>query len=76
MEDILKIRKCGDYYTVYNKSHLASNKNHTHFKEYKGAILLKKLVERKEVPRKPYFKDSALRVSIDEDYRKRILTDS
>lgn len=76
MKDKLKIKHCGKYYTVYNKSRLATYDNHTHFTEYKGAILLKKLVERKEVPRKPYFKDSALRVSIDEDYRKRILADS
>lgn len=73
MVDDLHIINCGRYYTVVNKSHYAKYKHHTHFNHIKGAKILKKLVEREIVPYSPYLAESALRVSINEDYKNKIL---
>lgn len=75
MIDKLEISKCynddgSEYWTVSNVN--GEYENHTHFTEYKGAKMLKKIVERKEIPINPYFKQSALRVSIDLSYKNLI----
>lgn len=73
MVDDLEIKKCYDddgeiYWTVCNNN--GKQENHTHFVEYRGAKMFKKLVENKEIPRNDYFKKSAKRVSIDKKYLK------
>lgn len=73
MVDDLHIIKCNGYFTVVNKTYHAEREQHSHFNKMKGALMLKRLVERKEVPRSPYYKESALRVSINEDYKNKIL---
>ena len=76
MIDKLEISKCfnddgSEYWTVSNVN--GEYENHTHFTEYKGAKTLKNIVERGEIPIKPYFKQSALRVTINPSYKKLIL---
>ena len=75
MVDKLVISQCfnddgSEYWTVSNAN--GEYENHTHFAEYRGAKMLVKLVEKLEVPTNPYFKQSALRVTINEKYKKLI----
>lgn len=71
MNDDLYIKDCGSYFTVSNLN--ADYKHHCHIDNKKSAELFKKQVERKIVPRGKYFRSCALRVTIDDSYRDKIL---
>jgi len=69
--DDLFIKDCGSYFTISNLN--GEHENHCHIDNKKSAELFKKQVERKIVPRGIYFRSCALRVTIDENYKEKIL---
>ena len=70
MSDDIYIKDCGKYFTVGNKN--GNYDHHAHIDNRKSAELLKKQIERKIVPKGRYFRDCALRVTIDENYKTNI----
>ena len=64
------IIECGNHYVLMNKK--GEVKNHTHLKKKDTCYLLIKLVCRKEVPRSPYLRTSAKRISRNEKYIREI----
>lgn len=70
-----KIVKFKRYYLICNTEGCYSN--HTHLKrfsktgdkEYNSCLTLIRLVERKQIPRNEYFIRSAMRLTLDEEYR-------
>lgn len=49
------------------------HENHGHFKKADTCHLMIKLIRRMEVPKSKYLQDAALRISINEDYKSKIL---
>ena len=72
MTDDIYIKDCGSYYTVINLN--GTYENHAHIDHKKAAELLKKQIERKIVPKGKYFRSCALRITVDERYKEKILT--
>jgi len=62
--------KCGNHYVLINKK--GKVENHTHLKKKDTCYLLIKLVCRKEIPRSPYLRTSAKRISRNKKYIKEI----
>lgn len=79
MVDDLYIIDCGKYLTIANGK--GKEENHSHIskgnkkKQYEAAKCLINLVETKRIPKSNYFKDSALRLTLDKKYKKRIQED-
>lgn len=76
---MLKITRYKRYYLVSNTE--GSYKNHTHIKirsgtgekEYKTCKTLIYLIENKQVPRSNYLLQSAIRLTLDEEYKEHLL---
>lgn len=64
--DRLKILEYRNAYVVVNEA--GKYCNHTHLKKRSTCELLIKLIKRKEVPRSSYLRQSAKRVTLDQDY--------
>lgn len=64
------IIECGNHYVLINKK--GNVENHTHLKKKDTCYLLIKLVCRKEIPRSPYLRTSAKRISRNEKYIREI----
>lgn len=71
-----KIVKFKRYYLIANTQGCYCN--HTHIKkysktgnkEYDSCLTLIRLVERKQIPKNEYFVRSAIRLTLDEEYKK------
>lgn len=70
MKEDVHVINCGGYWTVINKNYYASRNNHSHFNKRKAAYTLKTLIGNKIIPKSPYMIESALRVSIDREYKR------
>lgn len=70
--DDLFIKDCGSYFTISNLN--GEHENHCHINNKNSAELFKKQVERKIVPRGSYFRSCALRVTIDENVPRTLVT--
>ena len=76
MKDELYLIDCGRYITIVNSN--GEHKHHAHInkgnkkKQYRSANLLMDLVRKKKVPRSRYFRQSALRLTLDEKYKRQI----
>lgn len=64
------IIECGNHYVLINKK--GEVENHTHLKKKDTCHLLIKLVCRKEIPRSPYLRTSAKRISRNKKYIREI----
>ena len=61
-------------YGCYVLSNLkGEHENHGHFKKADTCHLMIKLIRKMEVPKSKYLQDAALRISINEDYKNKIL---
>lgn len=72
--DNIAIRKNDGYYTIYNKSYNACKDNHAHTKTYRGAKILRDCIKRKEIPKSKRLRESALRITIDREYKERLVS--
>lgn len=74
MKDDIQIVNCGSYFTLVNKSRYADYDNHTHIdiNRYDIACMLKRLIEKGEVPRNEYLQESAYRVSVNREYLEKL----
>lgn len=72
-DDDIIIRKTGNYYTVCNKSYNATDINHCHFDKFYLARTIKKLVERFKIPKGDWMLESAIRLTINKDYKDMLL---
>ncbi len=70
-DDDFKILNSSKSYILINKHGKYSN--HGHFKKADTCHLMIKLIKRMEVPKSKYLQDAALRISINEDYKNKIL---
>lgn len=61
-----KIFKYQDTYVVYNKN--GGKDNHTHIGNKGTCNFLIKMVCKKIIPKSPYLKESAIRISLDKNY--------
>lgn len=73
MVDKIRVINCGGYFTIVNESYYAKRKHHCHFNNKNHANTIKDLVEKKKVPRSNYFKKSALRLTINNEYKLNLL---
>lgn len=64
------IMECGNHYVLINKK--GKVENHTHLKKKDTCYLLIKLVCRKQIPRSPYLRTSAKRISRNKKYIREI----
>ena len=69
-DDKYKILKNYSGCVLINKK--GKYKNHGHFRKKETCFLMIKLMEKKEVPKSSYLRESALRISLDEKYKKNI----
>ena len=71
MTDKLTIKQDCRGYVVINEN--GGYGNHAHLDKYNTCKLLIRLIERKIVPKSEYLRGSALRLTLDEKYREKIL---